>query len=71
MGGFHLQTLVDVSEQSRMAAEVMDFDCKMKSNGSTESKLELRLNRRIGRALTVMELCFVCFEEVCSRHMQG
>ena len=50
-----------------MAAEVMDFDCEMKSNGSTESKLELRLNRRIGRALTVMELCFVSFEEVCSQ----
>ena len=54
-----------------MAAEVMDFDCEMKSTGSTGSKLELRLNGRIGRALTVMNLCFVCFEEVCSRHMQG
>ena len=29
--GFPLQTLVDVSEQSRMAAEVVDFDCKMKN----------------------------------------
>ena len=54
-----------------MAAEVMDFDCEMKSTGSTGSKLELRLNGRIGRALTVINLCFVCFEEVCSRHMQG
>ena len=44
--GFLLQTFVDVSEQSRMAAEVMDFDCKMKNTSSTEfsewGKLELR-----------------------------
>ena len=53
--GFPLQTLVDVSEQSRMAAEVMDFDCKMKNTGSTEfsewGKLELRWNRSVGRAV--------------------
>ena len=34
--GFPLQTLVDVSDQPRMAAEVMDFDCKMKNTGSTK-----------------------------------
>ena len=40
---------------SRMAAEVMDFDCKMKNTGSTEfsewGKLELRWNRSVGRAV--------------------
>ena len=55
--GFPLQTLVDVSEQSRMAAEVMDFDCKMKNTGSTEfsewGKLKLRWNRSVGRAVEV------------------
>ena len=55
--GFHLQPLVDVSEQSRMAAEVMDFDCKMKNTGSTEfsewGKLKLRWNRSVGRAVEV------------------
>lgn len=53
--GFPLKTLVDVSEQSRMAAEVMDFDCKMKNTGSTEfsewGKLELRWNRSVGRTV--------------------
>ena len=38
-----------------MAAEVMDFDCKMKNTGSTEfsewGKLELRWNRSVGRAV--------------------
>ena len=29
--GFPVKTLVDVSEQSRVAAEEMDFDCEMKN----------------------------------------
>ena len=56
MGGFSSSDS-DVSEQSRMAAEVMDFDCKMKNTGSTEfsewGKLELRWNRSVGRAVKV------------------
>ena len=54
MGGFSSSDS-DVSEQSRMAAEVMD--CKMKNTGSTEfsewSKLKLRWNRSVGRAVEV------------------
>ena len=45
--GFPLQDLVDVSDQSRMAAEVMDFDCEMKNASSAEfseeSELEIEL----------------------------
>ena len=40
-----------------MAAEVMDFDCKIKNTGSTEfsewGKLKLRWNRSVGRAVEV------------------
>ena len=54
---FRLLTLVDVSEESGMATEGMDFDCKMKNTGSTEfsewGKLELRWNRSVGRAVEV------------------